>query len=82
MPTVLRIDGLRVTIYPNAHPPPHVHVIGAKGEAVILLNCPEGPAELRQSFGFSGPEIRQIATDLVAHIQTLCAQWETIRGHF
>ena len=53
MPTVLRIGGLRVTIYPNDHPPPHVHVIGANGEAVFLLNCPGGPAELRESFGFS-----------------------------
>jgi hypothetical protein len=80
MPTILRIDGLRVTIYPNDHPPPHVHVIGAKGEAVILLNCPEGPAELRESYGFSGHEIRNIANNIVAHIPTLCAQWETIRG--
>ena len=81
MPTILRIDGLRVTIYPNDHRPAHVHVIGAKGEAMILLNCPEEPAELRESFGFSGPEICQIAADLIAHFPTLCAQWETIRGH-
>jgi hypothetical protein len=81
MPTILRVDGLRVTIYPNGHPPPHVRLVGAKGEAVILLNCPEGPAELRESVGFSGPEIRKIAADLMAHIPTLCAQWETVRGH-
>jgi hypothetical protein len=35
MPTVLRIGALRVAIYPNDHPPPHVHVTGAKGEAVF-----------------------------------------------
>jgi hypothetical protein len=81
MPTILRIDGPRVTIYPNDHPPPQVHVIGAEGEAVILLNCPEGPAELRESFGFSEPEIRKIAAELMARIPTLCDQWETIRGH-
>ncbi len=81
MPTVLRIDGLRVTIYPNDHPPPHVHVIGAKAEAVFLLNCPGGPAELRESYGFNGPEIRRMAADLLAYIPTLCAEWGRIRGH-
>jgi hypothetical protein len=81
MPTILRIGGLRVTIYPNDHPPPHVHVIGAKGEAVFLLNCPSGPAELRENFGFNGPEIRRMTVDLLAHVPTLCAQWGTIRGN-
>ena len=47
MPTVLRFDGLRVVIYPDDHRPAHVHVIGAGGEAVFILNCPEGPPELR-----------------------------------
>jgi hypothetical protein len=51
VPTVLRIGGLRVTIYPNDHSPPHVHVIGATGEAVFLLNCPDGPPRLRESYG-------------------------------
>ena len=31
MPTVLRLGGLRVVIYPNDHSPPHVHVIGLRG---------------------------------------------------
>lgn len=85
MPTILRIGGLRVTIYPNDHPPPHVHVIGAKGEAVFLLHCPSGPADLRESYGFNKPEIREIrqmAADLLPHIPTLCTEWEAIRGNF
>lgn len=81
MPTILRVGGLRVTIYPNDHPPPHVHVIGAKGEAVFLLNCPSGPPELRESHGFNGAEIRRMAANLLAHIQTLCTKWEAIRGN-
>jgi len=28
VPTILRIDGWRVVVYPNDHPPAHVHVIG------------------------------------------------------
>jgi uncharacterized protein DUF4160 len=81
MPTVLRIGGLRVTIYPNDHPPPHVHVIGARGEAVFLLNCPDGPADLRESYGFNGLEIGVMAADLLAHIPALCTEWGTIRGN-
>ncbi len=81
MPTILRIDGLRVTIYPNDHPPSHVHVVGAKGEAVFLLNCPSGPAGLRESYGFNGPDIRQMAADLLAHIPSLCTEWGTIHGN-
>jgi len=81
MPTALRIGGLRVPIYPNDHPPPHVHVIGAKGEAVFLLDCPGGPAELRESFGFNGPEIRQMAAGLLGHILALCTEWEPTRGN-
>lgn len=82
MPTVLRLDGLRVTIYPNDHRPPHVHVIGAEGEAVFVLNCPDGPAGLRECFGFGGAELRRIAASLLAHIQSLCHEWGTIHGSF
>jgi len=81
MPTILRIDGLRVPIYPNDHPPPHVHVIGVNGEAVFLLNCPDGRAELRESYGFRGPEMGRMGGDLLAHITNLCSRWETIHGN-
>ena len=37
MPTVLRIDGVRVVIYPNDHPPAHVHVLGPGWVLVINL---------------------------------------------
>ena len=42
MPTVLRIGGLRVAIFPSDHLPAHVHVIGAEGEAMFILHCPDG----------------------------------------
>jgi hypothetical protein len=37
MPTVLRVGGLRVVIYPNDHPPAHVHVLGPGWLVVIHL---------------------------------------------
>jgi hypothetical protein len=80
MPTVLRFDGLRVTIYPNDHRPAHVHVIGLGGEAVFILNCPGGPTSLRGSFGFDGRVVRAIATTLDAAVTMLFAEWEIYHG--
>lgn len=80
MPTVLRINGLNVRIYSSDHRPAHVHVIAADGEAVFVLNCPDGPPEIRESYGFSRPKARRIGTDLRAFVPDLCAHWRRIHG--
>lgn len=81
MPTVLRFEGLRVVIYPNDHRPAHVHVIGRGHEAVFNLNCPAGPVEVRENYGFSRPQITHIANVLANHLATLCDAWESIHGN-
>jgi hypothetical protein len=78
MPTILRVDGRRVVIYPNDHSPEHVHVIGPDGEAVFELHCPHGPIELRESYGFSKRELRRAAERLAAALFELCVAWESI----
>lgn len=80
MPTVLTFDGLRVVIYPNDHRPAHVHVIGRGCEAVFHLNCRTGQAELRENYGFSRREIKQILDALRHHSEELCRAWERIHG--
>jgi hypothetical protein len=80
MPTVLRLDGLRVTIYPNDHRPAHVHVIGADRETVFDLHCPHGPPELRENYRFSRHEATRIAAGLADHLTALCDAWERIHG--
>lgn len=80
VPTVLKFDGLRVAIYPNDHRPAHVHVIGAGCEAVFVLDCPSGPVELRENYGFSVPVLRTIAAALNARVRMLCREWESIHG--
>lgn len=80
MPTVMRIGGLRVVIYPNDHRPPHVHVIGAGSEAVFILGCPDGPPTLRGSHGFTTAELNRIASALQASLAALCSEWELIHG--
>ena len=81
MPTVDRIDGLRVTIYPNDHRPAHVHVIGNGCEAVFKLHCPEGPPELRENFGFSPGDLARIKTAVTRRLAHLCAEWSKIHDN-
>ena len=82
MPTVVTIFGLRVLIYPNDHRPAHVHIIGKGCEAVFKLNCPSGPPELRENYGFSRKELVKIADELVIHLRGLCHEWRKIHGDF
>ncbi|MDB5961333.1 MAG: hypothetical protein JWP59_2627 [Massilia sp.] len=78
MPTVLKIYGLRVVIYPNDHRPPHVHVMGKGCEGVFNLRCPWGPPELRENFGFSDAELNRIAESLTGDLKVLCTRWREI----
>jgi hypothetical protein len=80
MPTIRRFDGLRVVIYPNDHRPAHVHVKGAAGEAVFLLHCPDGPATLRENFGFNRTQLNRIEDELADDLAALCAEWSNIHG--
>jgi hypothetical protein len=82
MPTVHRFDGQRVAIYPNDHRPAPVHVKGAGGEAVFFLNCPEGPPELRESYGFKLSEVGRIEKVLVAVLDVLCEEWRSIHARY
>ena len=59
---------------------PHVHVIGGGCEAVFNLNCPAGPVELRENYGFSRREIRPIEAALTGHLGELWQAWENIHG--
>lgn len=81
MSTILRIGGLRVVIHSNDHRPAHVHVIG-DSEAVFFLNCPNGPLELRESYGFRRPDLLRIQADLADHLNILCSEWRKRHGDY
>jgi hypothetical protein len=81
VPTVLRLPGIRVVIYPNDHRPAHVHVMGSGNEAIFELNCPDGPASLRENFGFAQHELNAMQKALGEYIPHLCLAWESIHGH-
>ena len=80
MSTIVRIDGLRVVIYPNDHSPEHVHVIGTDREAVFELHCPDGPTTLRESLGFSKRHLLSVMDHLNKVLIELCSAWENIHG--
>jgi hypothetical protein len=82
MPTVLKLLGLRVVIYPNDHRPAYVHVIGNDYEAVFNLHCPNGPPELRENYGFSRKELVRIKGKLAVHLPDLCNEWRHIHGYY
>ena len=62
----IRTNGLRLVIYPNDHPPPHVHVLGAGWEIRIELSQTPSLLSLR-----GGPKTAEIASALMATSENL-----------
>lgn len=58
-----------------------LHAIGA-GEAVFVLNCPDGPLELREAHGVTATQIRQLARAIEPEIRALCVEWRKIHGRY
>lgn len=72
MPTILRIGGLRFVVYPNDHPPAHVHVIGPGWTVVVNLHG----QELRAVIGPCSQRDARRVLDLVAeHGTVLLEGW-------
>jgi hypothetical protein len=81
MPTVARVGSVRVAIYSNDHPPPHVHAIRRDGAwARLALNCPTGPVTLMDQSGFRRAEIIEIGETVAANLAPICEQWRRIHG--
>lgn len=80
MPTIVRLAGYRVVIYPNDHRPEHVHVMGRGCEAVFEMNCPSGEIGLRENYGCARTEIARIGRGLKQFQTKICEAWEEIHG--
>jgi hypothetical protein len=76
VPAVLRVDGLRVAIYPNDHPPAHVHVIGPGWVVVINLIGPE----VRELIGCNEAEARRVLRLIDGDRETLMVAWRRLHG--
>jgi hypothetical protein len=81
VPTVLTIRNVRVAIYANDPPPPHVHAIKpGGGRAKFELNCPHGPVRLVEQAGFRMADITEVGAAIASALGDICAQWRRIHG--
>ncbi|MBX3578450.1 MAG: DUF4160 domain-containing protein [Rhizobiaceae bacterium] len=76
MPTVLRLSGLNVVIYPDDHEPAHVHVRG-DGEAKISL---EPSVRLDWERGMSWATAQKAVRLVAANREMLLRKWNEIHG--
>ncbi|WP_284946142.1 DUF4160 domain-containing protein [Acidisoma cladoniae] len=76
MPTVLILDGLRVAIYPNDHPPAHVHVLGPGWSVVINIHV----MEVRTVVRCSERDARRAVGIVAANKAALIEAWRRIHG--
>ena len=73
---MLRINGWRLVVYPNDHPPAHVHVIGPGWVAVVdLLGL-----ELREATGCREADARRVLTEVGQHRMALLDAWRRYHG--
>jgi hypothetical protein len=71
--------GLRVVIYPNDHPPRHIHVMDAEHEARFALDD-GGAVTLMENYGFRRRRLEAIRAELEARREALIAEWVRIHG--
>jgi hypothetical protein len=76
VPTVVRVDGLRVVIYPNDHLPAHVHVIGPGWVVVINLLGPD----VRETIGCLEADARRALRLVDEHRTVLMNAWKFYHG--
>ncbi len=55
--------------------------MGSGCEVLFLLNCPAGPASLRENCGFAMHEVNFIEKALNELVGSLCQSWENIHGN-
>ena len=76
MPTVLRIEGLRLYFYSHEpNEPPHVHVDRDDLSARFWLD----PVSLARNFGFTARELRRLQSLVVENQDELLEVWH---GYF
>ena len=80
MPTVLRVDGFQVRIFPNDHPPAHVHVYKAGTLVVIELAAPTQRQVVREVAGMSSADAVKAFLIVEDHGAFLREKWEELHG--
>jgi len=80
-PTILTLRNIRIAIYSNDHPPPHVHAIKPDGaRAKFDLNCPAGPVKLVEQAGFRAADVAEVGNAVAADLPAIREKWRAIHG--
>lgn len=81
VPKVVDEDGYRVSVWPNDHPPPHVHVFRAGRECLVEIGEPGGaPAALYENRGMTGKEWQGAVALVQKHQEMAQAKWRESRA--
>lgn len=80
MPRVMEVDGFTFHMYPNDHPPPHVHVRRSGTECVVLLGNAEGAATVRDFQDMRSTEARRAVWMVNRAWELLLAKWRKLHA--
>jgi hypothetical protein len=82
MPIVLESDGFQVRILlpPREHGPPHVHVLRAGAEVVILLPQDGRALTIRSVYGMRTADVIAAVRLVEAHLTLLMQAWRKYHG--
>jgi hypothetical protein len=76
MSTVVSFRGIKFRVNPRDHNPPHVHVVGRGGEAIVNLLT----LEIMEISGFTKAD-RKVIEKIMQDFQfELMAEWERYHG--
>lgn len=80
MPQVMKVDGFTFHMYPNDHPPPHVHVCRSGTWCVVLLGNGEEPVSLRENVDMKPIDARRAVWLVAAAWELLLARWRKLHA--
>jgi len=70
-----RINGIKIEIYSNEHPPPHFHIITQGSRASLRLDN----GDILENSGFSGKQIRTVQAWFLKSKDKLIEVWNRTR---
>jgi hypothetical protein len=81
VPKVIDENGYRVSVWPNDHPPPHVHVYRADRECLVEIGVPgDVAAALYENRGMSTKEWQGAVALVQKYQEQSRKKWEESRA--
>jgi hypothetical protein len=81
MPTIHQEDGFDFIIYPNDHPPAHIHVCKAQGEAIVILGDSEEGPYVRDNFNMKKKNEKKALRITERKNEDFWEGWEKYHGN-